>query len=154
MNAIAPVIRIALVYLFLMALFRLGGRRTLADLSPFDLVLLLIISEMVQQAVVAEDPSLINALLLCSTLIAIDIGLSLLKHLSPRLDRWLEGRPVLLLEHGEPLRDALRKMRIDEDDILAAARESQGLERLDQIRFAVLEKTGHISIVPERSSGA
>jgi uncharacterized membrane protein YcaP (DUF421 family) len=153
-NAIAPVIRVAIVYLFLMALFRLAGRRTLADISPFDLVLLLIISEMVQQAVVAEDPSLINALLLCSMLLAIDIGLSLLKQRSPRLDRWLEGRPVLLLQHGEPLPDALRKMRIDEEDILAAARESQGLERLDQIRFAVLEKTGHISIVPEPGASA
>lgn len=154
MNAIAPVIRIAIVYLFLLALFRLAGRRTLADISPFDFVLLLVISEMVQEAVVAEDPSMINAILLCSMLVAIDIGLSLLKQRSPRLDRWLEGHPVLLLQHGEPVTDALRKMRIDEDDILAAARESQGLERLDQIRFAVLEKTGHISIVPEPDARA
>jgi uncharacterized membrane protein YcaP (DUF421 family) len=153
-NAIEPVIRIAIVYLFLLALFRLAGRRTLADISPFDFVLLLIISEMVQQAVVAEDPSLINAILLCSMLIAIDIGLSLLKHRWPRLDRLLEGRAVLLLQHGELQHDTLRKMRIDQHDILAAARESQGLERLDQIRFAVLEKTGHISIVPEPDSRA
>jgi uncharacterized membrane protein YcaP (DUF421 family) len=145
----SPVLRVALVYLFLMALFRLAGRRTLADVSPFDFVLLLIISELVQQAIVADDPSLTNAAILCSTLVALDIALTLLKQRSPRFERLLEGRAVLLVEHGEPLPDALAKMRIDTSDILAAARLSQGLERMDQIRFAVLEKTGGISIVPE-----
>lgn len=144
-----PVLRVAFIYLFLMALFRLAGRRTLADISPFDFVLLLIISELVQQAIVADDPSVTNALILCSTLVALDIGLSLWKQRSPRLERLLEGKAVLLVDHGEPLRDALAQMRIDADDILAAARLSQGLERMDQIRFAVLEKTGGISIVPE-----
>jgi uncharacterized membrane protein YcaP (DUF421 family) len=143
------VFRVALVYLFLMALFRLAGRRTLADVSPFDLVLLLIISELVQQAVVADDPSLTNALILCSTLVLLDIGLSLWKQRSPRVERLIEGTPVLLVEHGAPIPDALRAMRIDESDILASARRSQGLERMSQIRFAVLEKNGGISIVPE-----
>jgi uncharacterized membrane protein YcaP (DUF421 family) len=143
------VLRVATVYLFLMAIFRLAGRRTLADLSPFDLVLLLIISELVQQAIVADDPSLTNAFILCTTLVLLDIGLSLWKQRSPRIERWLEGSPVLLVQHGEPIREALRVMRVDEADILAAARLGQGLERMSQIRFAVLEKTGGISIVPE-----
>jgi uncharacterized membrane protein YcaP (DUF421 family) len=143
------VFRVALVYLFLMALFRLAGRRTLADVSPFDLVLLLIISELVQQAIVADDPSLTNALILCSTLVLLDIGLSLWKQRSPRIDRLIEGTPVLLVQHGAPIPDALRAMRIDESDILASARRSQGLERMSQIRFAVLEKNGGISIIPE-----
>ena len=145
----SPVLRITLIYLFLMALFRLAGRRTLSDISPFDFVLLLIISELVQQAVVADDPSLTNAVILCSALVALDIGLSLLKQRSPRIERLLEGTPVLLVEHGQPLDAALRRMRIDAHDILAAARHSQGLERMEQIRFAVLEKNGGISIVPE-----
>jgi uncharacterized membrane protein YcaP (DUF421 family) len=143
------VLRVAIVYLFLMALFRLAGRRTLADISPFDLVLLLIISELVQQAIVGEDHSLTNALVLCGTLMVLDIGLSLWKQRSPRVERWLEGSPVLLVEHGQPIPEALRAMRVDESDILAAARLGQGLERMSQIRFAVLEKTGGISIVPE-----
>jgi uncharacterized membrane protein YcaP (DUF421 family) len=144
-----PVFRVALVYLFLMALFRLAGRRTLADLAPFDLVLLLIISELVQQAIVADDPSLTNAVILCSTLVLLDIGLSLWKQRSPRVDRLIDGVPVLLVQHGEPIPDALRAMRIDESDILASARLRHGLERIAQIRFAVLEKNGGISIVPE-----
>lgn len=143
------VFRVALVYLFLMALFRLAGRRTLADVSPFDLVLLLIISELVQQAIVADDASLTNALILCSTLVLLDIGLSLWKQRSPRMERLIEGTPVLLVEHGAPIPGALRAMRIDEADILASARLCQGLERMSQIRFAVLEKNGGISIVPE-----
>jgi uncharacterized membrane protein YcaP (DUF421 family) len=143
------ILRASLIYLFLMALFRLAGRRTLADISPFDLVLLLIISELVQQAIVGDDPSLTNAVVLCATLVLVDIGLSLWKRHSPRVERWLEGSPVLLVQHGQPIPEALRVMRIDEADILAAARLGQGLERMSQIRFAVLEKTGGISIVPE-----
>jgi uncharacterized membrane protein YcaP (DUF421 family) len=143
------VLRVATVYLFLMLLFRLAGRRTMADISPFDFVLLLIISELVQQAIVADDPSLTNAFVLCTTLVLLDIGLSLWKQRSPRIERLLEGSPVLLVQHGEPIQEALRVMRVDEADILAAARLGQGLERMSQIRFAVLEKTGGISIVPE-----
>ena len=143
------VLRVATVYLFLMLLFRLAGRRTMADISPFDFVLLLIISELVQQAIVADDPSLTNAFVLCATLVLLDIGLSLWKQRSPRIERLLEGSPVLLVQHGEPIQEALRVMRVDESDILAAARLCQGLERMSQIRFAVLEKTGGISIVPE-----
>jgi uncharacterized membrane protein YcaP (DUF421 family) len=64
----------------------------------------------------------------------------------------IEGTPVLLVEHGQPLTEALRAMRVDVNDVLAAARLSQGLERLEEIRFAVLEKSGGISIIPERET--
>ena len=143
------VLRISVIYLFLMALFRLAGRRTLADVSPFDFVLLLIISELVQQAVVADDPSLTNAFILCSSLVALDIGLSLLKLTSPRVERVLDGSPALLVRHGKLIEPTLRAMRLDEGDVLSAARTSQGLERIDQIRLAVVETNGEISVVPE-----
>ena len=144
-----PVLRIALVYFFLMLLFRVAGRRTMSDLSPFDFVLLLIISELVQQAVVADDPSLTNAFILCSSLVALDIGLSLLKLTSPRVERVLDGSPALLVRHGQLIEPTLRAMRLDEGDVLSAARTSQGLERIDQIRLAVVETNGEISVVPE-----
>jgi uncharacterized membrane protein YcaP (DUF421 family) len=146
MDAVA---RVAFVYFFLLLLFRLAGRRTLADLSPFDFVVVLIMSEMVQQAVVGGDASLTHASILCASLVGLDIGLSLLKRRSRRIERWLEGVPVVLVEHGRPLADVMRSARVDEEDVLSAARRSQGLDRMDQIRFAVLEKTGGISIVPE-----
>ena len=77
-----------------------------------------------------------------------DVLLSLVKQRWKRADHWLTGRPLVLLEDGELLEDRMQRSRVDRGDILEAARELQGLERLDQIRYAVLERDGHISIVP------
>jgi uncharacterized membrane protein YcaP (DUF421 family) len=148
---VEAILRIAAVYFFLMLLLRVSGHRTLTDLSTFDFVLLLVISELVQQAVVSRDPSLTNAAVLCATLVGLDIALGHVKQRWPRAARWVEGMPILLVEHGRPLAAAMRRERIDESDILAAARISRGLERMDQIRYAVLESTGGISIVPEEA---
>jgi uncharacterized membrane protein YcaP (DUF421 family) len=145
-----PILRVVVAYAFLLGLFRLAGRRTLGDLSPFDFVLLLVISEFTQQAVVRDDPSLTAASVLCGSIVLLNVALSLLKARSHRLERWLEGVPVVLVEHGRPRRDAMRLARVDEEDILAAARSRQGLERMEQIRLAVLERTGGISVIPER----
>lgn len=146
------VLRAVAVYVALLVLFRLAGKRTVGDISTFDLVLLLIISESVQQAMVGQDQSLTQGLLLVITLIGLDIALSLWKQCPGRftgLARWLESRPLIIVEHGRPLRDRLRKTRVDETDVLAAARERHGLERMDQIKYAVLERSGVISIVPQ-----
>jgi uncharacterized membrane protein YcaP (DUF421 family) len=145
------VLRITFVYFFLMLLFRIAGRRTFGDLSRFDLIVLLLISELVQQAVVGDDPSTINAVILCSTLVGLEVALSWLKLRHRGLERWLEGTPLLVIDRGELVPDVMRETRIDEDEILAAARLAHGIERLEQIRFAVVEKSGHISIVPEPS---
>jgi uncharacterized membrane protein YcaP (DUF421 family) len=145
-----PILRVVVAYAFLLALFRLAGRRTIGDLSPFDFVLLLVISEFTQQAVVRDDPSLTAASVLCGSIVLLNVVLSLLKSRSRRLERWLEGVPVVLVEHGRPRHSAMRQARVDEEDILAAARSRQGLERMEQIRLAVLERTGGISVIPER----
>jgi len=145
-----PILRVVVAYAFLLGLFRLAGRRTLGDLSPFDFVLLLVISEFTQQAVVRDDPSLTAASVLCGSIVLLNVALSLIKARSHRLERWLEGVPVVLVEHGRPRRAAMRQARVDEEDILAAARSRQGLERMEQIRLAVLERTGGISVIPER----
>jgi uncharacterized membrane protein YcaP (DUF421 family) len=145
------VIRAAVIYFFLMVLFRIIGKRSLGQITTFDFVLLLIISEAVQNGMVGEDYSVTNAVLLVLTLTTADIGLSLLKQYAPRVGRFLEGTPVILLENGQPYHDRLRKARVDEDDILTAARQHMGLERLDQIRYAVLERNGGISIIPKES---
>lgn len=146
------VLRTMAVYFFLMLLLRLSGSRTLADISPFDFVLLLVISELVQQAVVGRDPSLTQAAVLCGTLVGLDMLLAQLKQHSPRLARWMDGMPIVLVERGRPVHEAMRRECIDEADILAAARLGRGLERMDQIRYAVLESAGGISIVPEDGS--
>lgn len=143
------VIRAAIVYVVLMLLFRVAGKRSLAEVTSFDLVLLLIISEASQQAMIDNDNSMTNALLLVSTLIGMNILLSVVTKRWKPLDRWIEDVPLVILRNGEPIRERMRKERIDENDILEAARASEGLERLDQIKFAILERTGHITIVPK-----
>lgn len=148
------VLRGLVIYGFLLVLFRISGKRALAQVTTFDFVLLLIIGEATQQALLGDDFSMTNAFLLITTLISIDIGLSLWKQRAPRLGKLLDGVPLVIVEDGRPLKDRMDKARVDEEDVLEAARELQGLERLDQIKYAVLERAGHISIVPKEGSTA
>lgn len=143
------VLRAAAIYAFLLVLFRITGRRALSEITTFDFVLLLVIGEATQQALLGDDFSVINAFVVIATLVLIDILLSLFKERSPRVGRFLDGVPLIVVEYGKPLTERLRKARLTEEDILEAARQSQGLERLEQIRFAVLEKNGQISVIPE-----
>ncbi|MGH6949028.1 MAG: DUF421 domain-containing protein [Kiloniellales bacterium] len=144
------VLRAVALYLFLFLVLRLAGRRTVAELTPFDLVLLLIISESTQQALLGNDFSIVNAFLLISTLIVLDIGLSLIKRQFPRVTPYLDGLPMVIVENGRALPERMRLARVDVSDVLQSARESQGLETLEQIKYAVLEVNGHISIIPKR----
>ncbi|WP_144947037.1 DUF421 domain-containing protein [Pseudomonas oryzihabitans] len=143
------VLRAAALYAFLLVLFRITGQRALSEITTFDFVLLLVIGEATQQALLGDDFSVINAFVVIATLVLIDILLSLFKERSPRVGRFLDGVPLIVVEYGKPLTERLRKARLTEEDILEAARQSQGLERLEQIRFAVLEKNGQISVIPE-----
>lgn len=142
------VLRSAAIYLFLLLVFRVAGRRELGEMTSFDFVLLLIIGEATQQALLGDDFSVTNAMLVICTLVALDIGLSLGKRRWPRVERLLDGLPLVLVENGRPLRDRLRMARIDEQDVLTAARSSHGLERMEQIKYAVLECSGTISVIP------
>lgn len=146
------VIRAFIVYAFLLVVFRIAGKRTLAQTSSFELVLLLIISETVQQAMVDDDHSMTNGLLLSLTLVSITIALSWLKQRFPKLDRWLEEEPIIVVENGKPFKDRMDKVRVDEREILMAARRLQGITRMDDIKYAILESNGEISIVPKRQS--
>lgn len=142
------------IYIILLLLVRISGKRTLGQATTFDFVLLLIVAETTQQALLGDDFSITNAVLLLTTLIGIDIGLSLLKRRWPKLDRIVDGVPMVIVAHGEPLADRMREARVDEGDILSAARELQGLKRMDQIEYAVLERSGGISVIPKREARA
>jgi uncharacterized membrane protein YcaP (DUF421 family) len=146
------VLRAFTIYAFLLLVFRLAGRRVLAQMTNFDLVLLLIVSEATQQALLGNDFSITNAFLVIITLVGLDIAVSLWKQRSPQIDKLIDGVPMVILEDGQPLKDRIKKARVDESDILAAARELQGLERMDQIKYAVLERSGGISIIPKKES--
>lgn len=142
------VLRAAAIYLVVLVVFRLAGRRTLSELTTFDFVLLLIIGEATQQALLGDDFSIVNAMVVIVSLVVFDIALSLLKNKSRWLSKLIDGEPMIIVEHGQVLERRIRKARIDEGDILEAARHSQGLERIDPIKFAILEKDGKISIIP------
>jgi uncharacterized membrane protein YcaP (DUF421 family) len=148
MNA---VIRALVIYIFLLVLFRITGRRSLAQITTFDFVLLLIVSEATQQGLLGNDFSLTNAFLVILTLIGTDLGLSLLSARWSALNRWVNSLPLVLIQDGQPLDDRMNKARVDEQDILEKARQ-QGLERMDQIKYAVLERDGGISIIPRQGA--
>jgi uncharacterized membrane protein YcaP (DUF421 family) len=148
------VLRACAIYVTLLVVLRVSGKRSMAQITTFDFVLLLIIGEATQQALIGDDFSITTGLLLILTLVGIDMALSLLQVRSPRLSRWLDGTPVVILENGRLLRDRLEKSRVDESDILTAARERHGLQRLDEIKYAVLERSGGISIIPKQGRDA
>lgn len=140
------------IYLFLLVVFRLSGKRSLGQVTTFDFILLLIIGEATQQALLGQDFSVTHAYLVILTLLSADIGLSLWKQRSPRVDKLLEGMPLVIVEHGRPLHDRMERERVDVQDVLQAARARHGLERLEEIKFAILERNGEISIIPRRNT--
>jgi len=145
------VLRAASMYLLLMVVLKIAGRRTLLEMTSFDLILLLIISEATQQALLGNDFSVTGASLTIITLIVVDILFGMLKARFPRLDMLIDGSALILVENGHLLPERARKAGISEEDIMNSARSTAGLERLDQIKFAILEKNGKISIIPNSS---
>jgi uncharacterized membrane protein YcaP (DUF421 family) len=143
------VIRAVIVYFALWILIRLSGRRTIGELSAFDLILFLVIGGATQRALVGQDYSLTTAFIIVCTLIAIDAGLSLIRRDSKTVAHVLDGVPMILVEHGQPLRARMQRARVTIEDVLVAARHMHGLERIDQVRFAILEASGDISIIPD-----
>lgn len=147
------VLRALVVYAFLLIVFRIAGKRTLAQATNFELVLLLIISETVQEALVDQDHSVTNAFLLVVTLVGTSLLLSVMKNRWPAVSKWLDGLPVAVVRSGQPDRELMRELRVDDDDVLSSARRQEGVERLDQIEHAVVQENGEISVVVRRKKG-
>ncbi len=144
-----PVIRGVAVYLFVYVIFRILGKRSLAEITTFDFVLLLIISETTTDALMGEDYSLMACFVMVCTLVGIDYLFSLLKEKSKWFQVVSDGAPLIIVDHGKPLAKRMAKSKVDEDDVLEAARLTHGLERMDEIKYAVLERDGSISIIPK-----
>ena len=137
------VVRGTVTYFMVWLIFRVAGKRSLAEITTFDFVLLLIISETTQAALIDKDNSLTSSFLLIVTMVGLDIALSLWKQRSPRVEKLLDSVPLVILADGIPLAERMDKERVD------AARELRGLERLEQIKYAVLERHGDITIIPK-----
>jgi len=143
-----PVIRGMVIYFFLLFILRIMGKRSLAETTTFDLVVLLIISEVTQQAMIDSDDSITASIILITTLLGMDLLLTLLKRPFKMFEKIVEGTPLIIVDHGKPLKERMNKTKVDESDVLQAARINMGIERMDQVKYAVLEKDGTISVIP------
>ena len=137
-----PVLRGLAIYLFVLILLRIMGKRSLSEATTFDVVLLLIISEVTQQALVGEDYSLTGAFILIVTLIGVDLIFNLLKENFPLFAKVTEGLPLVIVDEGKPLERRMKKSKVSEDDVLEAARTTFGLERMKDISTQFWRRAG------------
>jgi uncharacterized membrane protein YcaP (DUF421 family) len=151
-GSVATVLRVAAIYGFLLVLFRLAGKRTLAQMTSFDLVLVMVIGDATQQALIGDDFTMGTALIAVSCLVLLDVGFGYAKARWTAIDRVMDGLPVVLVDRGTPLVERMKREGIDLGDILTAGREQHGLRELSEIDFAVLEQSGGLSIVPRKGT--
>ncbi len=142
------VLKALLVYSVLWVLIRLAGRRTLAELSTFDFILFLIIGGATQRALIGQDYSLINAFVVVATLIVVDILVGLAERDYRFVGKIIKGVPTILVDDGHLLTRRMRRARVTADEIMERARVMHGLETIEQIKYAILEASGEISIIP------
>jgi uncharacterized membrane protein YcaP (DUF421 family) len=141
------VLRAAVAFFFVLFLTRVVGRRELSSLQPFDLILLVMIGDLVQQGVTQNDFSVTGMVLAGGTIAALTVFVSYSSFRFPRLRPLIDGEPVIVLEKGEPIKRNLDRNRVTVDELRAAAR-NHGYGSLDEIEWAVLETGGMMSFVP------
>jgi uncharacterized membrane protein YcaP (DUF421 family) len=142
------VVRAAVIFLAVYAVTRLVGRRELGMNEPFDLILLVVIGDLIQQGVTQSDYSVTGTVLALSTFVLLTVALSYMSFRGTRVRKVLEGQPLVLVENGKPIEDNLKSQRLVIDEILSEARIQQ-VAFLKDIRWAILETNGSISIVPK-----
>jgi uncharacterized membrane protein YcaP (DUF421 family) len=145
------ILRAAAVYVFLLLAFRLTGKRQVGQLTPFDLIVLLIISNVLQNAAIGKDDSIGGGVLGAVTILGLNWAVTEVTFRSKRLRHILEAEPTMLIHNGRVLQANLKRERVSMDELLAALRRS-GLVDPTEVRFAVLEDNGAISVVPRRSA--
>jgi uncharacterized membrane protein YcaP (DUF421 family) len=144
---VIPVVRAIAVYGFLLVLMRVMGKRSLAQVTVFDFLVLLIISEATQQGLTGNDFSVTNSILLVTTLVLLQRAADKLTNRSPRSDRLFNDVPTVIVEDGRPIGDRMRHQDLSDGELLEEVRKAAGLETLDKVRYAVLERDGSISVI-------
>jgi uncharacterized membrane protein YcaP (DUF421 family) len=145
------VVRAAVGFLFVFFLTRVVGRRELSSLEPFDLIMLVMIGDLVQQGITQNDFSVTGMLIVGSTVALLTVAVSYTGFRFPRLRPVLEGEPVIVVQDGKPIDRNLRRNRITHEELAAAARQQQ-LGSLADVQWAVLETSGQISFIPKQRS--
>ena len=140
------VVRAACVYFFILLLTRIVGRRELSSLEPFDLVLLVVIGDLIQQGVTQSDYSFTGLMLAAGTIAVLQTSVSWLGFRSKKASLVLDGEPIVVVQDGKPIEKNLRRERVTIDDLAAAARQ-QNIARIEDVQWAVMETSGAISFI-------
>ena len=144
------VARAAIVYAFLLVLLRVTGKRQVGQLAPFDLVLLLVLSNAVQNSIIGSDSSLVGGLISAGTLIALNYAVGLLTFRSRKAEDLIEGRPQVLIHDGKLSEDVMASARLTHHELHAALRRA-GCAHVKEVKLAMLENNGAISVMTRRS---
>jgi uncharacterized membrane protein YcaP (DUF421 family) len=145
------VVRTFVMFVFLFAITRIAGRRTLSSLEPFDFILLVVLGDLIQQSVTQNDQSLTGLLLIIGTLTVLQVGLQWSTWRSQRVRQVLEPEPLVLIEHGEVIQRNLNRERMTLGELLAEARLAQ-IESLGDVEWAVLERNGKVSFLARKDA--
>jgi uncharacterized membrane protein YcaP (DUF421 family) len=140
------VLRAIVGFAFILLLTRAVGRRELSSMEPFDLILLVVIGDLVQQGITQNDFSVTGLMLVTATIALLTVGVSFASFKFPRLRPVLDGEPIIVVEDGKPIDRNLRRNRITQEELAAAARQ-EGIAHIGDVRWAVLETSGKISFV-------
>jgi uncharacterized membrane protein YcaP (DUF421 family) len=143
------VLRALFAYVFITFLMRVVGRRELSSMSPSDLILLVVLGDLIQNGVTQSDYSMTGVVLATSTIGLCAVGTSFLVFKSKRASKIIEGDPLIIVQDGKPIEKNMKSERINLDDVMEEAR-GQQIENLDQVKWAVLESTGHITFIKKR----
>src|SRR5437762_5286768 len=141
------IVRSTVVYAALIIILRVTGKRQVGQLAPFDLVLLLVLSNAVQNSMNGGDNSLIGGLISAVTLIALNYGVGVATFKSKRVAAITDGRPVIIVHNGKVFEDVLAHVQLTHHELMAALRQN-GCGCVEEVQSAILENNGAISVVP------
>jgi uncharacterized membrane protein YcaP (DUF421 family) len=150
-SLVEKIVRPVAVYVFLIVILRVGGRRELGQLNAFDLVVLLTLANAVQNAIIGEDNSLIGGFIGGATLVILNLGVNWFLYRHPTLDRRIEGEPVLLVKDGQLVRENLKRELITEEELLSVVHR-QGVDRFEACAEVILEASGTITVLARQPS--
>jgi uncharacterized membrane protein YcaP (DUF421 family) len=143
------ILRSAVVYVFLLVAFRMAGKRTLGQMTAFDLIVLLVISNVVQNALIGNDNSVGGGLLGATTILILNGVVAWLTFRSKRLERIIENTPTVLVRHGRIRWESLRRERMSLPELRTALRR-EGVLTVGDVRYAILEEDGRVSVIPRQ----
>jgi uncharacterized membrane protein YcaP (DUF421 family) len=144
-------IRSVVLYVFVFVLTRVVGRRELSSLQPFDLILLIVLGDSIQQGLTQDDYSVTGAIIVVGTIAVLQVATSYLSFRLPSLRPVLEGEPIVLVEDGKPIERNIHRERLSMEDLMEEARQQQ-IASLDEVQWAVLETSGTVSFIKKGDS--